>query len=161
MPNDSDYNSQTKPAIAADPASMVAAFWARWLEQSCRGTEALLEIMREVGDPQQTQERQRRWLEQAAESCDDFLRTPAFMELMQRQLKAVTDLKTMQDKMVKGTARHLGMPLADDVFGLFERLHSTEQTILERLQAIEKRLQSIEERGRPEPNGSKKRADGD
>jgi len=158
MSADSDNNPNPKPAAAADPASMVAAFWAQWLEQSTRGTQALLEITQGVGDPQQTHERQQRWLETAAESADSFLRTPPFMELMRQQLKAVTDLKTMQDKLVKGTARHLGMPLADDVFGLFQRLHSTEQKILERLQAIEERLQTIEERGRHEPAGSKKRA---
>jgi transposase len=158
MSADSDNNSQTKPGTMADPASMVAAFWAQWLEQSTRGTQALLEIMQGVGDPQQIQERQQRWMEIAAESLDSFLRTPPFMELMRRQLKAVTDLKTMQDQVVHGAARHLGMPLADDVFGLFERLHSTEQTILERLQAIENRLQAIEERGRTEPSGSRKRA---
>ena len=70
---------------------------------------------------------------------------------MRQQLKAVTDTKSMQDHVVKGAARHLGLPLADDVFGLFERLHSTEQTILDRLQAIEERLRAIEERGCPDP----------
>jgi len=157
MSADSDNNSQPKPAAAADPASMVAGFWTQWLEQSTRGTQALLEVMQGIGGPQQTKERQERWLETAAESCDSFLRTPPFMELMRQQLKAVTDLKTMQDQVVKGAARHLGLPLADDVFGLFERLHSTERTILDRLQAIEERLQVIEELCRPEVSGSKKR----
>jgi hypothetical protein len=157
MSADSDKNSQTKPAAAADPASMVAAFWAQWLEQSTRGTQALLEIMQGVGGPEQIKERQDRLLETAAESVDSFLRTPTFMELMRQQLKAITDLKTMQDQVVKGAARHLGMPLADDIFGLFERLHSTEQTILNRLQAIEDRLQVIEDLCRIDPNSSKKR----
>jgi len=157
MSADSDKNSQPKPAAAADPASMVAAFWAQWLEQSTRGTQALLEVMQGMGGPQQTKERQERWLETAAESLDSLFRTPPFMELMRQQLKAITDLKTMQDQVVKGAARHLGMPLADDVFGLFERLHSTELTILNRLQAIEDRLQVIEDLCRTEPNSSKKR----
>jgi len=161
MSADSDNNSKTKPGAAADPTSMVAAFWAQWLEQSTRGTQALLEITQGVGDPQQTQQRQQRWLETAAESFDSFLRTPPFMELMRQQLKVITDLKTMQDQVVKGAARHLGMPLADDVFGLFERLNSTEQTIINRLQAIEDRLQAIEDRTRPEPAGSKKRSTDD
>jgi hypothetical protein len=157
MSADSNNNSQTKPAAAADPASMVAAFWAQWLEQSTRGTQALLEVIQGIGGPQQAKDRQERWLATAAESFDSFFRTPAFMELMRQQMKAVTDLKTMQDQVVKGAARHLGMPLADDVFGLFERLHSTEQTILDRLQSIEERLQSIEELCRAESTSSKKR----
>ena len=80
---------------------------------------------------------------------------------MRQQLKAITDLKTMQDQVVKGAARHLGMPLADDVFGLFERLHSTEQTIIDRLQAMEERLKAIEERIRPEPAGKGKQRTSD
>ncbi len=85
MSVDSDSNSQTKPGAAADPTSMLAAFWAQWLEQSTRGTQALLEITQGIGDPQQTRERQQRWLETAAESFDSFLRTPPFMELMRQQ----------------------------------------------------------------------------
>jgi hypothetical protein len=137
---------------------MIAAFWARWIEQSTRGTQALLEIMQSAGNAGQLRERQQRWLEAAAENAEGFMRSPPFLELMRQQLKAITDLKTAQDQVVKGAARHLGMPLADDVFGLFERLNSTEQTILSRLHAIEERLQRIEERLRVEPGGPKKRA---
>jgi hypothetical protein len=157
MSADLGNNSQTKPAVAADPASMFASFWAQWIEQSTRGTQALLEVIQGAGGPQQAKERQERWLATAAESFDSFFRTPPFMELMRQHLKAVTDLKTMQDQIVKGAARHFGMPLAEDVFGLFERLHRTEQTILDRLHAIEERLQVIEELCRAEATNSKKR----
>jgi hypothetical protein len=158
MSADSNNNTQTKLGAPIDPASMVAAFWSQWLEQSTRGTQALLEIAQGASDPQHVKERQQQWLETAAESCDDFLRSTPFMEMMRQHLKSVIDLKTMQDQFIKGAARHFGMPLADDVFGLFERLHSTEQTILHRLQAIEERLQAIEELCRPEASGPKKRA---
>jgi hypothetical protein len=156
MSADSDTNSAPKPG-AADPASTLAAFWTQWLEQSTRGTQAILEIMQDAGDPERAKARQNRWLETAAASFDSFLRTPPFMELMRQQLKVVTDLKSMQDQMVKGAARHVGMPLADDVFGLFERLHSTENKILERLEAIDERLRAIEDRLRSEPGAPKKR----
>ena len=58
------------------------------------------------------------------------MRSPAFLEAMQRNLKAMTDLKSMQDQVVQDMARHVGVPLASDIHGLFERLHSVEQTIL-------------------------------
>ena len=59
-------------------------------------------------------------------------------------MKAMTDLKVMQDQYVQGSARHLGMPLADDITGLFERLNSAEQSILNRLKSIESKLRSTE-----------------
>jgi hypothetical protein len=135
--------SKTKPnsSAAADPSTMMASFWAQWLEQSSRGTQALLEAMQGAGDPQQLQ---RRWLDAVSRSLDDFMRTPTFLELLGNNLKAITDLKGMQDQVIQDTARQFGLPLAADITGLFERLHSTEQNILNRLIAIEERLKAIE-----------------
>src|SRR5271166_2362007 len=135
--------SKTNPnsGAAADPGNVMASFWAQWLEQSSRGTQAILEVMQTAGDPQQFQ---RRWLDAVSRSLDDFMRTPAFLELMKNNLKAITDLKGLQDQVVQDTARHFGLPLAADITGLFERLNSTEQNIINRLQAIEERLKAIE-----------------
>ncbi len=126
-----------------DPTGMVASFWAQWLEQSSRGTQALLEAMQVAGDPQNLQ---RRWLDAVSRTLEDFMRTPAFMEILKNNMKAVTDLKSLQDSIVQDTARQFGVPLTGDITGLFERLHSTEQTILKQLQAIEERLKAIENR---------------
>jgi len=140
MPS-TEPKSKPNSTMAADPAAMVATFWTQWLEQSSRGTQAMLEVMQTAGDPQQLQ---RRWLEAVSRSLDDFMRTPTFLELLKNNLKAITDLKGLQDQVVQDTARQFGLPLAADITGLFERLHSTEQTILDRLKAIEDRLKAIE-----------------
>ena len=139
----SSIETETKPnaSVVADPATIMASFWAQWLEQSSRGTQALLEVMQTAGDPQQMQ---RRWLDAMSHSLDDFMRSPTFLELMKNSLKAITDLKGVQDQVVGDTVRQLGLPLATDITGLFERLHSTEQTILDRLKAIEDQLKAIE-----------------
>jgi hypothetical protein len=140
-----DSNTKTAPEEGTDPTAAIANFWLQWMEQSSRGTQALLEAVQSVSDPNQFQ---KRWTDVMSETADNFMRTPAFMEMMRRNLKALTDLKVMQDQVVKGTARQLGMPLADDITGLFERLDSTEQKILSRLRAIEDRLEAIEANGR-------------
>jgi hypothetical protein len=136
-------NSQSqKPSDAAtDPAAALFSFWTQWMEQSARGTQAVLEAMQTAGDPQQIQ---RHWIDAVARSIDDFMRTPVFMEAMRQNLKMATDLKRMQDQAVQDTARHFGQPLAADIAGLFERLNSTERTIVARLQAIEDRLKALE-----------------
>jgi len=133
--------SKPNPSVATDPSTMIASFWTQWLEQSSRGTQALLEAVQSAGDPQQLQ---RRWLDAVSRSLDDFMRTPSFLELLRNNLKVITDLKGMQDQVVQDTARQFGLPMAADITGLFERLHSTEQNILNRLQAIEERLKAIE-----------------
>jgi hypothetical protein len=111
------------------------------MEQSARGTQAVLEAMQAAGDPQQIQ---RHWLDAVARSIDDFMRTPVFMEAMRQHLKLATDLKRAQDQAVQDTARHLGQPLASDITTLFEKLNGTERTIVTRLQAIEDRLRALE-----------------
>jgi hypothetical protein len=149
-----DPKGKPTPDAAADPAAAVAAFWTQWLEQSSRGTQALLEMMQSAGDPQQVlgamqsavdpQKVQRHWLDAVARSIDDFMRSPAFLEIMKQNLKSVTDLKGLQNQVAQGTASQLGVAQASDITGLFERLQSTEQTILNRLRAIEDRLKAIE-----------------
>ncbi len=139
-----DTKSNSNPsAMPVDPAGVMASFWTQWLEQSSRGTQALLEAMQVAGDPQNLQ---RRWLDAVSRSLEGFMRTPAFMEIIKNNMKAVTDLKSLQDSVVQDTARQLGVPLTADITGLFERLHSTERVIINQLQAIEERLKAIETR---------------
>jgi len=139
----SNNSSNPNPSAVADPAAAISSFWAQWLEQSSQGTQALMEAMQTSLDPQQMQ---RRWLDALSRSFDDFMRSPAFLEMMKNNLKAVTDLKGMQNQIVEDTARQFGIPLVGDIAGLFERLQSTENTILNRLQAIEDRLKAIEQK---------------
>jgi hypothetical protein len=140
-----DPNHKGKPTEpeVPDPAAALFSFWTQWLEQSARGTQAVLEVVQKAGDPQQVQ---RQWLDAVSRSLDDFLRSQAFLETMKRNLKAMTDLKSFQDQVVQGTAKQFGAPLAGDITGLFERLNSTEQTIVSRLRSIEDRLKAVEDK---------------
>ena len=138
MSGNSDTNTN---ATTTDSANALAELWAQLFERSDQQARAMLGMMQSVGDPA---DMQRRWLDAMAQSLDNFMRTPAFLEAMQRNMKAMTDLKVMQDKYVQGSARHLGMPLADDITGLFERLNSAEQSILNRLKSIESKLKALE-----------------
>lgn len=137
-----DPKTKTTTSAPVDQTVAITNFWTQWMEQSARGTQALLEAMQEANDPSVWQ---KRWLSAMEDSFEDFMRTPSYMEMMRRALKTMTDMKVAQDQMVQGTARHLGMPLADDITGLFERLHSHEHTILAQLKEIEERLKAIEE----------------
>jgi hypothetical protein len=135
-------NSET-PTATSNPANALAELWTRMFEQSNQQARAMLDLMKAAGDPG---ELQRRWLDAIAQSLDGFMRTPAFLESMQHNLKVMTDLKGMQDRLMKDTAQQLGVPLAADITGLFERLNGAEQAILARLKGIEGRLKAIEAR---------------
>jgi hypothetical protein len=125
-----------------DPSFPFSGLWTGYFEQADAQGKAMLECMQQAfGDPQKMQ---RRWLDSLSRSIDSYMRSPAFLEALQRNLKAMTDLKSFQDQVVQDLARHVGVPLASDIYGLFERLYSVEHTILARLKAIEGRLGAIE-----------------
>ena len=124
-----------------DPSFPFAGLWAGYLEQADAQSKAMLDCFQSFGDPQQMQ---RRWLDSLSQSLDSYMRSPAFLEGLQRNLRAMTDLKAFQDQVVQDIAHQVGIPLASDIFGLFERLYSVERTILSRLKAIEDRLGTIE-----------------
>jgi hypothetical protein len=139
------------PGAAA--ASSVAEFWAQCFAQSNEQARAVLDAMRTVGEPQ---EMYRRWLDAVAQTLDDFMRTPAFLEAMSRQLKLITDMKVMQDQVIQDAARHVGAPTVNDIAGLFERLNGTERALQAQLRAIQERLDRIEGAPPAEANGHAK-----
>lgn len=143
MPGNSQPTEADPAPTVAEPAAPLAQFWADWLSRSNEQTRAFLEALQPVFDPQEVQ---RHWLDAVVQSFENFMRTPVFREAMRRQLKTITDLKTMQDKVLQDLAQQVGVPTAADITGLFERLNSIEREILGRLEVIETRLKTVEAR---------------
>jgi hypothetical protein len=54
--------------------------------------------------------------------------------------------KRQVDDLTRESARTHGIPTNSDISVLFERLHSAEEIILDRLERIERRLDAIEEK---------------
>jgi hypothetical protein len=132
----------SKTAEQADyPANPFLEMWSKYLEQSGVQTQAAIEGLQSFADPQRIQQS---WLDALASSLESFMRTPAFLEALKINFKTMTDMKKMQDQVIEDTARQIGVPLATDIHGLFERLNVLEQSILARLSAIEEKLESLE-----------------
>ena len=143
---------------AADPARDFLEFWRNYFEQTAIQTRILLEGMQggKSLDQLHTQ-----GLESLSQSLDGFMRTPAFLEVLKQSLKRMIDLKQMQDQMSQSIAQQTGLPLAADVTGVFERVHSAEQTILTQLAMLDDRLKAIEKTLNSSPaekNPKRKRA---
>ncbi|MGO8899182.1 MAG: hypothetical protein ACLQU5_12675 [Isosphaeraceae bacterium] len=155
MSSDKSNNSVSS---AADPARDFLEFWRNYFEQTAIQTRILLEGMQggKSLDQLHTQ-----GLESLSQSLDGFMRTPAFLEVLKQSLKRMIDLKQMQDQMSQSIAQQTGLPLAADVRGVFERVHSAEQSILARLAMLDDRLKAIEKTlnsGPAEKNSKRKRA---
>jgi len=153
----SDKSSEGRSS-AADPARDFLEFWTNYFEQTAIQTRILLEGMQggKSLDLLHTQ-----GLESLSQCLDGFMRTPAFLEVLKQSLKRMIDLKQMQDQMSQSVAQQTGLPLAADVRGVFERVHSAEQTILKQLAKLDDRLKAIEKTlnsGPAEKNPKRKRA---
>jgi len=154
----SSDKSNDSVSSAADPARDFLEFWRNYFEQTAIQTRILLEGMQggKSLDQLHTQ-----GLESLSQSLDGFMRTPAFLEVLKQSLKRMIDLKQMQDQMSQSIAQQTGLPLAADVRGVFERVHSAEQSILARLAMLDDRLKAIEKTlnsGPAEKNSKRKRA---
>ncbi|HWT78035.1 MAG TPA: hypothetical protein VN648_04455 [Candidatus Methylomirabilis sp.] len=126
---------------SADPARDFLEFWKNYFEQSAIQTKIFLEGMQGGKSLDQLHNQ---GLASLSESLDGFMRTPAFLEVLKQSLKRMIDLKQMQDQMSQSVAQQTGLPLAADVTGVFERVHSAEQTILKQLAMLDDRLKTIE-----------------
>jgi len=126
---------------AADPARDFLEFWRNYFEQTAIQTRILLEGMQGGKSLDQLHNQ---GLASLSQSLDSFMRTPAFLEALKQSLKRMIDLKLMQDQIAQTVSQQTGLPLTADIMGLFERVHSAEQTILKQLAALDDRLQAIE-----------------
>lgn len=124
-----------------DPAHDFFEFWRSYFEQTAIQTRILFENMQGGRSLDQLHNQ---WLGSLGESLEGFMRTPAFLEVLKQTLKRMVELKQLQDQASQSIAQQAGLPLAVDIMGVFERIHSAEQTILTRLTALEERLKAIE-----------------
>jgi hypothetical protein len=141
---------QRGTSSAVDPARDFLEFWRNYFEQTAIQTRILLEGMQGGKSPDQMNNQ---WLGSLSEGLESFMRTPAFLEVLKQTLRRMVDLKLAQDQLTQSVAQQTGLPLAADVTGVFERVHSAEQTILKRLAQLDERLEAIEAKlgSSPEP----------
>jgi len=154
----SSEKSHEGGSSAADPARDFLEFWKNYFEQTAIQTRILLEGMQGGKSLDQLHAQ---GLESLSQSLDGFMRTPAFLEVLKQSLKRMIDLKQMQDQVGQSVAPQSGLPLGADVTGVFERVHSAEQTILARLAKLDDRLKAIEKTLNSSPaekNPKRKRA---
>jgi hypothetical protein len=136
-------SSNPKTDGSVDP--VLAPIFDFWTDYVKRTDEATRQFMDDVQETTNVKSWQRRWYDAVSRSMDAYLRSPAFLQGMKHNIETAVKVKQHSDDMAKELARNFNLPMASDISGLFERLHSVETAILDQLGHIEKRLQAIEE----------------
>jgi hypothetical protein len=117
-------------------------FWSSYIKQA---NDATREMLQGVNGHADVKTWQRRWFDSVSKSMDAYMRSPAFLQAMKQNADLVIKAKRQADDLATEFARNANIPTAGDISGLFERLHSVEETILGRLGRIEDRLKTIEQ----------------
>ena len=116
-------------------------FWSDYVAQASESTREFLDG---IDDQTNLKTFQRRWLDAVSKSMDSYLRSPAFLQAMKQGNDAVVKLKRQTEDVASEIARNTNVATASDISGLFERLHSIEESILGRLSGIEQRLNAMD-----------------
>lgn len=138
MPDENLSPGEANPAVQP-----FAEFWNDYLDHSNESAKQFFESFDGKGDLEAWRQK---WLEAMGQSMEAFLRSPAFLQAVKHNTDVVVRLKKEWDQAGKEVARNAGIPTAGDISGLFERLHTIEHGILERLNQIETRIAAIEQK---------------
>jgi hypothetical protein len=125
------------------PFQPLLDFWNQYFEQSGEHLQTALDGLGNWTDPAAVRQR---WQDALAKSLDQFMRTPAFLEMMRRQFETMIQLKSASEDWARDLSRSTGIPRISDISGLFERLQIGQEAILTRLNGIEKKLSALEAR---------------
>ncbi|MCA9054668.1 MAG: hypothetical protein KDA75_12575 [Planctomycetaceae bacterium] len=118
-------------------------YWTKVLEQNNEWTTALMAGAAPQLDPAKFR---KQWLGALSDSLDAYMRSPGFLDAMRRNSEAMTAMKTTTELAQLEVAHQSGLPHMDDIRGLFDRLETAHEVLLQRFTVIEQRLQSLEEK---------------
>jgi hypothetical protein len=137
MPDERESSTKVDPIVQP-----FVDFWSSYINQANDATRELLEGLNGNADVKTWQ---RRWFDAVSKSMDAYMRSPMFLQAMKQNADLIIKTKRQADDLATEFARNANIPTAGDISGLFERLHSVEETILGRLGRIEDRLKEIEQ----------------
>ena len=126
--------------------AVIQPFVAFWSEYANQVNDSTREFLDGIDDHVNFKTMQRRWFDAVSKSMDAYMRSPMFLQAMKHQSDAAVKVKLQADDWANEIARNVNIPTTGDISGLFERLHSVEDTILSQLGSIQDRLGTIEEK---------------
>jgi hypothetical protein len=139
-----DKDMSAKPNADGTTDPILKPFYDLWSDCYTKSNDVTREFLEDVEESTNVRSWQRRWNDAVAKSADAFMRSPTFLQAMKQNTDAMVKFKQQADDLSKEIARNANIPTTSDISGLFERLHSVEEVILERLRRIEDRLEAIE-----------------
>ena len=81
-----------------------------------------------------------------AETWDEYMRTPQFMEMMKASLNGTLDLKRMARDAINRVHEQFENPSKEDIDGVLLAIRHVERRLLDRLEGLDDRVANLDEK---------------
>src|SRR6202162_96641 len=124
----------------------VAAFQKLWTDSFANMTSVWSQFS--PGSPPLEEMRQMRggMLKVLAETWDEYMRTPLFMEMMTASLNGALDLKHMARKGMNRVHKQFKNPSKEDIDGVLLAIRHVERRLLDRLEGLDDRVANLDQK---------------
>jgi hypothetical protein len=124
----------------------VAAFQKLWTESFANMTGVWSQFS--PGSPPLEEMREMRggMLKVLAETWDEYMRTPLFMEMMKASLNGALDLKRMARDGMNRVHEQFENPSKEDIDGVLLAIRHAERRLLDRLEGLDDRMASLDQK---------------
>jgi len=120
------------------------AFQKVWMDSFAKMAGTWAEFSPESPAPDELRKMRGNMLKVLAETWDDYMRTPQFMELMKASINGALDLKGMARDGLNWVHGQLEVPNKEDLDGVLLALRHVERRLLDRIEGVDDRLAGLE-----------------
>jgi len=131
-------------AQASSPADAFSGFWQDFLSKLGMPAEAVA-APSPAFSSEAVRQMQRVFLDAMAKYCDDFLRSEQFLQMMKQTMDRSLAFKQQLDQFLCQVQKGVQTPARVDLDDLAGTLRTLQQSVLARLEALEKKVAAAKE----------------
>jgi len=124
----------------------VAAFQKLWLDSFANMASTWSEFSPSSPPGDELRKMRGGMLKVLAETWDEYMRTPQFMELMKASLNGALDLKRMARDGINRVHEQFENPSKEDIDDLLLAVRHVERRLLDRLEGLDNRVANLDEK---------------
>jgi hypothetical protein len=119
------------------------AFQKLWLDNAAKMTGVLSQYSPAAPPLEEARRLRTAMFKALGESCEEFMRTPQFMEAMKGWINASLELRRMQRAGMDGLHDQFDTPDKEDIDGILLTIRHSERRILDRLEELEEKIDAM------------------
>ena len=122
-----------------------AGFQKLWMESFANMAGVWSQYSPASPPPEELRKMRSGMLKVLSNACDDFMRTPQFMEMMKISLNAGIELRRMAKEGMTRIHEQFETPTREDIDGVLLAIRHIEQRVLDRMEGVDERVANLAE----------------